>query len=159
MLNVASLEPNMAQATQRASLNSVNLLLVEDNEMDVKIFRRALFKSGLSYPVTVAHDGLEALSILRGENETLAFDRPTVVLLDLHMPRMNGHEFLEEMRADPKLTDLIVFVLTTSDAPNDKTLAYRQHIAGYLLKSISGPTVEDAIQMIDHFTNVVELPH
>jgi CheY-like chemotaxis protein len=159
MLRAVPVEPVPDQYADQACLNLINLLLVEDNEIDVEIFRRAMRQTGLCYPVTVAHDGIEALSILRGDSETQTFSRPGVVLLDLHMPRMNGHEFLEVMRADAALTDLVVFVLTTSDTPRDKELAYQQHVAGYMLKSISGPSLKEAIEMIHQFAHVVELPN
>ncbi|MEZ5931553.1 MAG: response regulator [Alphaproteobacteria bacterium] len=159
MLKMVQAEPSPANDRGLGSLKGVNLLLVEDNEMDVEIFRRAMRKTGLAHPITVAHDGLEALSILRGENGTQPLRRPSVVLLDLNMPRMNGHEFLETIRADPKLTDLVVFILTTSDAPRDKEQAYQRHVAGYMQKSMSGPSVKEAIQMIQQFAHVVDLPH
>ena len=157
MLKTVTVGSRSRPVDQHAS-KPFNLLLVEDDEMDIEIFRRAMRKTGLSLPVTVAHDGVEALSILRGEGGAGPLHRPSVVVLDLNMPRMNGHEFLDIVRADPKLTDLVVFVLTTSDAQQDKDQAYRQHVAGYMLKSISGPSVVEAIRMIEQFAQVVELP-
>jgi CheY-like chemotaxis protein len=74
------------------------------------------------------------------------------------MPRMNGHEFLDQVRSDPNLKDLVVFVLTTSDAPQDIDRAYDHNVAGYMLKSISGSSVGDALQLIDRFAHLVELP-
>ena len=136
----------------------LNLLLVEDNETDIEVFKRALRKTGFSYPVTVAHDGVEALAVLRGNGESTPLEWPCVALLDLNMPRMNGQEFLAEVRADPALSDLVVFVLTTSDAPRDKAMAYKHNVAGYILKTIHGPSIGDILQMIDRFARVVELP-
>jgi CheY-like chemotaxis protein len=108
--------------------------------------------------MTVAHNGLEALEILRGNNGSPPLARPNVVLLDLHMPQMNGIEFLEAVRADPTLSDLVIFVLTTSDAPEDKAQAYRHHVAGYVLKSDPGRSFVEAVEMLDRYTHVVELP-
>lgn len=159
MLNDASATILPAKDAIQVSCSPFNLLLVEDNELDVQIFKRALRKAGLSYPLTVAHDGLEALSILRGEDGAASFSRPGIVLLDLNMPRMDGHEFLDVMRADPALTDLVVFVLTTSDALKDKNLAYKQHVAGYVLKSVSGLSVMSTIHMLHQFAQVVRLPN
>jgi CheY-like chemotaxis protein len=158
VLNEISFESAPPQEAPDLMPRPIHLLLVEDNEMDIKIFKRALLKTGISYPLTAAHDGIEALAILRGNGETMPLARPCVVLLDLNMPRMNGHEFLDEMRADPALNNLVVFVLTTSDAPRDKAEAYKHHVAGYILKSISGPSVGEILKMIDQFARVVELP-
>jgi CheY-like chemotaxis protein len=139
-------------------MGAIRLLLVEDNRMDVRIFERALRQAGIDTSVTVARDGREALDILRGANGVQPFQRPNMILLDLHMPRMNGLEFLQEIRADPKLGDLVVFVLTTSDAPEDKAQAYKLHIAGYVLKSDPERSFVEAIEMFDSYACVVELP-
>lgn len=136
----------------------VRMLLVEDNDMDVRIFKRAMRDAGVDQPLSVARDGVEALAALRGADGIERVARPNVIVLDLNMPRMSGIEFLEELRADPSLTDLVVFVLTTSDSAEDRHQAYRRHVAGYVVKSMSGGDLVDAVTMFDRFARVVALP-
>lgn len=94
--------------------STVNLLLVEDDEVDVQGLKRAFAKSRIGNPITVARDGIEALEILRGENGQAKLAKPHLILLDLNMPRMNGLEFLEAIRADEDLKTSVVFMITTS---------------------------------------------
>jgi CheY-like chemotaxis protein len=89
----------------------------------------------MDYPLTVARNGLEALSLLRGIGTQGPLPQPCLILLDLHMPQMNGFEFLQELRQDLILSASLVFVLTTSNDNCDKQVAYQHHVAGYLLKS------------------------
>ena len=132
------------------------ILLVEDDEVDVLGFRRALRSLRIANPVTVARDGIEALQILRGERGP--YPRPHLIVLDLNLPRMNGIELLRELRADPKLCDSVVFVLTTSRAEQDRVDAYRLNVAGYMVKSDPGASFLAAVTMLDHYWRVVELP-
>ncbi|RUP22418.1 response regulator, partial [Methylobacterium sp.] len=78
--------------------STVNILLVDDDEVDVQGLKRAFKKSKIGNPITVARDGIEALEILRGQNGRERLPKPHLVLLDLNMPRMNGIEFLEAVR-------------------------------------------------------------
>lgn len=134
-----------------------HLLLVEDDDVDVMIAKRAFRREKLPNGVTVARNGLEALDMLRGTGGHTAVPRPYLILLDLNMPRMNGLEFLEALRKDPDHHTAVVFVLTTSDAEQDKLEAYRHHVAGYIVKRSSARSAEVA-QLIQHYNTVVELP-
>ena len=136
----------------------VNILLVEDNDVDVETVERAFRKYKIANPVTVAVDGLEALQILRGEGGHEKFQRPYIVLLDLNLPRMNGIEFLEELRRDEQLGDSVVFVLTTSNSPEDKNASYNHNIAGYMVKTEIGRDFLSLAEMLDCYWRVVELP-
>jgi CheY-like chemotaxis protein len=136
----------------------VHVLLVEDDEIDIRAIKRGFSRNHIVNPITEARDGIEALEILRGENGQSPMPRPYIVLLDLNMPRMNGLEFLEEIRKDPKLHDTIVFVLTTSDDDLDIFSAYQKHISGYLLKSKVGEDFVHLVGMLKHFVIMVQLP-
>ncbi len=136
----------------------VKLLLVEDDEVDVMHLQRSFRKLKIANPMVVANDGIEALEILRGENGQTALVAPYIILLDLNMPRMSGLEFLEEIRQDPLLNHSVVFVLTTSNDDQDKLKAYGNHVAGYIVKSEAGESFLEALQMLDRFWRVVELP-
>jgi CheY-like chemotaxis protein len=136
----------------------VTILLVEDDEVDVRAINRGLEKQKIANPVIPASDGVEALQLLRGEGGKTKVPRPYLILLDLNMPRMNGIQFLQELRKDPKLSDSIVFVLTTSAAEEDQVAAYKEHIAGYLVKADAGENFLKAIQLLDKFVITVQFP-
>ena len=136
----------------------VNLLLVEDDEVDVQGLKRAFAKSRIGNPITVARDGIEALEFLRGENGRRKLPKPHLILLDLNMPRMNGLEFLEAIRADEDLKSTVVFMITTSKAEEDKARAYDQHVAGYIVKQDPANTFMQAVALMEHYWKIVEFP-
>ena len=130
----------------------VNILVVEDDEIDVKALLMAFKKLKIANPVTVAKDGIEGWEAL----QSLA--RPYLLILDINMPRMNGIELLEKIRATEKYHDSIVFVLTTSTDDKDKFEAYNLNVAGYMLKSDMGTSFIRAIEMVEQYWKVVEFP-
>lgn len=139
--------------------STVQVLLVEDNDVDREAVRRAFRQHRIANPIHAARDGLEALEVLRGDVERRALRRPYVVLLDLNMPRMDGIELLRELRADPALRDSVVFVLTTSKADEDRTAAYDLNVAGYICKSDVGTGFIRLVELLDHYWRVVVLPN
>lgn len=136
----------------------VQILLVEDDEIDAEAIVRGFQKQQIDNPITVVSNGIEALNALRGEGGYERIPAPYLILLDLNMPRMNGIEFLQALRQDPQLKSSIVFVLTTSNSDRDKLAAYREQIAGYLLKQRSGINFADLVGMLDFYWRVVEFP-
>lgn len=110
---------------------ALEILMVEDNPADVGLTIEALDEEGVCHHVSVVEDGREALAFLRRAGAFANSPRPDLIVLDLNMPRMKGHEFLEEMRADPNLKEIPVVVFSHSDAPQDRarsnTLA-AQHV-------------------------------
>ena len=137
------------------SYAGVTILLVEDDDVDVMAVARAFKRLKIANPILRAHDGLEALSMLRQQQTVKP---PFIILLDINMPRMNGLEMLAELRNDPTLSHAVVFVLTTSKDDEDKMSAYKQHVAGYIVKSEVGDGFLRVIEMLDHYWRVVELP-
>lgn len=137
---------------------AVRILLVEDDTIDVMAIQRALQQLKIANPLIIARDGVEALEILRGGPEKTPLPRPHLILLDLNLPRMNGIEFLETLRKDAALQDAVVFVLTTSSADADRIAAYRQNIAGYMVKSDLSSDFLRVVTMLQHFWCVVEFP-
>ena len=133
---------------------AVSLLIVDDDDIDATALTRALHRQKLLNPVYRARDGLEAIELLRAGN----IPAPYIILLDLNMPRMNGLEFLEELRKDPELTHSIVFVLTTSKSDEDIIAAYREHVAGYLLKQRMDNDFLQVVSLLDHYWRIIELP-
>ncbi len=141
-----------------AQADDVHILLIDDDEVDVRVVKRAFQKQKLANPIRVATDGIEGLEALRGQNGWPPLPRPYLILLDLNMPRMNGLTFLQELRCDPDIQDSIVFVLTTSDDDNDKVAAYQQHVAGYLLKNDVSHEFLHKVQMLEQFWLSIQFP-
>lgn len=142
----------------RIDTNTVQFVIVDDDEVSVMAIMRALRKLRIVNPVHVARDGQEALDLLRGKPDAPRLPKPYIITLDLNMPRMDGLEFLEEVRNDPDLQNTVIFVLSTSDAPNDVAAAYRANIAGYVVKDDLGDSLERALDMIGAFSRLIELP-
>ncbi len=136
----------------------LNFLLVDDDEVDVRGLTRAFAKSRIANPITVAHDGIEALEYLRGENGRTKLPRPHLVLLDINMPRMNGFEFLTAIRSDDDLRTTVVFMITTSKAEEDIARAYGKHVAGYIVKQDLANTFMQAVSLLEHYWTLVQLP-
>lgn len=128
-------------------------LLIDDDIVDVETVRRAIRRNRMDVELTVAHDGVEGLEVLRRASTT----PPIPILLDLNMPRMNGFEFLDVIRADPKLRLHQVFVLTTSKADVDLLRAYDRCVAGYIIKPLTFSKFCEAVQAIDGLWRVNEL--
>jgi CheY-like chemotaxis protein len=136
----------------------VNILLVDDDDVAAEAVVRSLRKHTVDFPITLARDGIEALEILRRTHADLSIEKPYLILLDLNMPRMNGFEFLQEVRSDNQLHDSIVFILSTSDADSDKARAYHENIAGYMVKSSVGPQFSKLAALLDNYRSTVALP-
>lgn len=105
--------------------------------MDVMNVQRELRKQNISVPLIHAKNGREALNLLRGENGETKIDRPSLVMLDLNMPRLNGLELLKILRTDPEFHDLNVFIMTTSDLDVDRSGASDLGVSGYIIKPLT----------------------
>jgi CheY-like chemotaxis protein len=137
---------------------TVQLLHVEDDDLCLMGLNRAFKAAKIANPVSFAHDGIEALEMLRGTNGRPRLPRPFLILLDINMPRMDGIEFLRELRKDEELKKSIVFIMTTSDADEDKVKAYNLGVAGYILKSNPANAFLEATALLDTYWRVVEFP-
>jgi len=129
----------------------LRILVIDDDEIDRMLVRRALQRSELSSPLFEAEHGEQALRFLRNEREfedPQKAPRPDLMLLDLNMPIMNGLELLEQLQADPQLQTIPVIVLTTSDAPSDVEQSYRLGACGYIVKPVDFATFVDGIRAL-----------
>ena len=133
----------------------LNILLVEDDEVDVMNVQRAFKKNNIANPLFLASNGLEGLDLLRGN--TIPRDR-RIILLDLNMPKMNGIEFLRELRRDPALNLTPVIVLTTSNDERDRIEAYNLNVAGYILKPVTLTNFCEVMAALNKYWALVELP-
>ena len=131
-----------------------NIVLVDDDELDVMNVQRAFEKAKIDAHLFVAANGYEALDLLRSGQ----VPRRKIILLDLNMPRMNGIEFLEKLRADPELKSIPVVVLTTSADERDREAAYQHCISGYMIKPTSFQASIDFVGALARYWSHVELP-
>ncbi len=130
------------------------ILLVEDNPADVKITQRALKESGLAVELIVVRDGQEAIDYLlrRGSHATtLTWRVPSLILLDINLPRMNGREVLEIIRATPDLRAVPVVVLTTSRRQEDVEQMYAAGANTYIEKPADFVRFVDALRLIHRY--------
>jgi CheY-like chemotaxis protein len=133
---------------------SFSILLVDDDDVAAEAVVRGLRKHSMECPIVIAEDGMVGLQILRGTH-TRKITKPFIVLLDLNMPRMNGLEFLREVRHDAALKGTVVFVLTTSGAQADLERAYEHSIAGYMVKSAVGPQFKNLARFLLEYRSIV----
>lgn len=134
---------------------TLNILLVEDDQVDVMNVRRAFDRNRITNPLYVAGDGIDALRMLRSGDVPVG---RRIVLLDLNMPRMNGIEFLREIRNDPELHLTPVVVLTTSNDERDRIDAYNFNVAGYLLKPVTFVNFVEVMAALNKYWTLVEFP-
>ena len=124
-------------------MNALRILLIEDDEIEVLKFNRALKKLGQKHEVVSAKNGEEALQII---NE----DAPELIFLDLNMPKMSGLEFLKVLKDDDKMKFIPVMILSTSRNLNDVLESYRLGIAGYITKPLH---FDEYVTKIGHILN------
>ncbi|MGZ9809903.1 response regulator [Pseudoroseicyclus sp. H15] len=150
-MSMTALEPKGAPS------RPLNLLLVEDDDGDAKAVRRAFDRSRIANPIVRARDGLEALTMLRERIDTLP-DQPFLLLVDINMPRMNGHEFVSAVRADARLHGHTIFMMTTSRDDRDLCIAMQNHVAGYITKQRAGADFLALVDTLDSYWRIVEMP-
>ncbi len=134
---------------------TLNILLVEDDQIDVMNVQRAFQRHNILNPLYVASDGVDALAMLRAGKVPAA---RRLILLDLNMPRMNGMEFLRELRSDPAIATIPVVVLTTSNDERDRVDAFNLNVAGYLLKPVTFGAFAELMATLNRYWTLVELP-
>ncbi len=137
------------------SAKTLNILLVDDDAVDVMNVQRAFKKSSIHNALYVAGDGRQALEMLHS-GSVPANNR--LILLDLNMPRMNGLEFLDALRADPELSTTPVVVLTTSNDDRDRLRSYAHHVAGYLVKPVTSSAFVELMTALNAYWTRVEMP-
>jgi len=138
---------------------AVEILLVEDNPADVRLTVEAFKEGTVRHKLSVARDGVEALDILfrRGIHNQAV--RPDIILLDLNLPRKDGREVLQTIKADQALRRIPVVVLTTSSAEEDILRSYDLHVNCYITKPVDMERFIEVVRAIENFWfNIVQLP-
>jgi chemotaxis family two-component system response regulator Rcp1 len=143
----------------RTGSEPIEVLLVEDNPGDVRLTREALRDGKVHNNLSVAPDGVEALAFLRREGKYADAPRPDVILLDLNLPKKDGREVLEEIKADPSLARIPVVILTSSEAERDIVQAYALHANCYVTKPVDLDQFITVVKSIEDFWfSIVKLP-
>ncbi len=139
---------------------AINLMLVDDDEIDIKDLQRTFKKNKINNPLHVATNGVEALNKLLGQNgEKKLKPTPQIIILDINMPKMNGIEFMQNIRTNKKLKSLLIFILTTSNNEKDKIDAYNLNVAGYIVKPFQISDFMEIISSLHHYWNLLEFPN
>lgn len=139
---------------------ALEVLLVEDDEDDVRLTQEALRDSKVIVNMTVAPDGEDALERLRRRGKYAQAGRPDLILLDLNLPRVSGREVIAALKADAELKTIPVVVLTTSEADSDIVKCYDLGANCYITKPVNFDQFRRIIKAIDEFwLAIVKLPH
>jgi len=137
----------------------IEILLVEDSPNDAEMTMDALRDGRLRNRITHVEDGVEAMAYLRRQGKYAAARRPDLILLDLNMPRMNGHEVLAEVKEDPHLRRIPVIMMTDSKEEEHILAAYNLHVNCYVNKPVDLDQFIAAVKAIEHFwLSIVKLP-
>ena len=137
----------------------IDVLLVEDDPGDVLLIREAFEDNKVHNRLHVVSDGVEAIDFLRKQGENGQAPTPNLILLDLNLPRMDGREVLQALKADADLRSIPVVVLTTSEAEEDVVRSYSLHANAYVTKPVDFDRFIEVVRQIDEFfVEVVRLP-
>jgi CheY-like chemotaxis protein len=140
-------------------LKPIDVLLVEDDPGDTLMIKEAFEDNKVRNRLSCVADGVEALAFLRREGDFAEAPRPDLILLDLNLPRKDGRQVLEEVKADPELRTIPVVVLTTSEAEEDILRSYSLHANAYVTKPVDFERFIAVVRQIDEFfVEVVRLP-
>jgi CheY-like chemotaxis protein len=140
-------------------MQEIHILLVDDNEGDILLTREALEEAKIVNHISVAYDGLQALSFLRKEPPFMQQESPDLILLDINLPRMDGTEVLSIIKSDPELKRIPVIMLTTSSSERDILTSYNNHANCYITKPVDLERFMDVVRTIEDFwISIVKLP-
>jgi len=136
-----------------------HILLVEDNEGDIVLIKDAFDDAKILITISVVRDGQQALDFLYKRNEFKQAASPDLVVLDVNLPKINGHEVLKTIKNDPLLCLIPIVMLTTSSSPSDINNSYRNHANCYITKPVD---VDDFIKVVlsieSFWLNMAQLP-
>ena len=138
-----------------------DILLVEDNPSDVKLTLHAFKTANLANTIHVARDGVEALEFLFGAaegNDERIPDKPKLILLDLKLPRLDGHEVLKRIKNDPRTCGIPVVVLTSSAEERDVMRTYEVGANSYIVKPVDFEQFTEAVRDIGKYWLVINHP-
>jgi CheY-like chemotaxis protein len=140
-------------------MNTISILLVEDNEGDILLISEALEETKVPIILHYAKDGHEAISYLAYHCEAGSNPLPDLILLDINLPKKNGHEVLRYIKNSEATKQIPVIMLTTSSCHNDILTSYSNHANCYITKPLEGINYQDIVEKIEEFWfSLVQLP-
>lgn len=140
-------------------MEPVHILLVEDNEGDILLIEEAFEEARLTNTITVLKNGEAAIQFLQNEGEHKSANAPDLIILDVNLPRKNGHEVLEFIKTNDEFKQIPVIMLTTSSSDKDIERSYEKHANCYITKPVDVNDFMEAVLSIESFwINLVQLP-
>lgn len=141
-------------------MESINILLVEDNKGDIELTKESLSRGKLTNKLTVIEDGESALNYLNKRAPYTDVERPDIVLLDLNLPKVSGRDILKSLKQDDSLKDIPVIILSSSKDAFDIKEAYQLHANCFVSKPVSLDSFIQVVQSIESFwIDIVKLPN
>jgi len=143
-----------------SAIQDLEILLVEDNEGDIRLTIEAFKEAKIRNQIKVVRDGEEALDYLRKQGSYVNALSPDIILLDINLPKIDGKEVLSTMKNDPVLKSIPVIMLTTSSAHSDVEESYANHANCYVIKPVDLNKFMDVVRSIeDYWVSIVKLPN
>ncbi|MBC7935939.1 MAG: response regulator [Rhizobacter sp.] len=140
-------------------MTPIHILLVEDNEGDILLTREAFKEAKILIKLSVVRDGEEAVNFLTKQGEYLLAEVPDLLLLDINLPKKNGHEVLQFIKGDEGLKHIPVIILSTSSSPKDVNMAYSHYVNCFITKPLDVNDFIGVIASIENFwISIVRLP-
>ena len=140
-------------------MEPIHILMAEDNEGDILLTKEAFENSKILVNLSIVKDGKEAVDFLMKEGQYANVTQPDLVLLDINLPKKNGHEVLQFIKAEEELKHIPVMMLTTSSYDKDINLSYKNHVNCYIIKPVEVDAFLSVINEIETFwISIVKLP-
>jgi len=140
-------------------MKNIHILLVEDNEGDILLTTEALEEKKIVNKISVARDGQEALDFVLKQGKFKDAQTPDLILLDVNLPKKNGHEVLQVIKTTESIQQIPVIMLTTSSSEKDINMSYKHHANCYITKPVEVGAFLEAITTIEDFwLTIVKLP-
>lgn len=140
------------------SRGMLQVLLVEDDDLDARTVEQAVARAALPVALTRVGDGEAALARLLGDAVTPPLASPRLMVVDLNLPGIDGHELLDRLRRDARLARTVTLVHSTSDHPGDVCRAYARHVAAYIVKGLDGSGTARLVDLLRAYADGVLLP-
>lgn len=133
----------------------LHILMVEDNEGDILLTKEAFENSHVIHKLSIVRDGSEAIEFLGKKGKYRDFEAPNLLLLDLNLPKKNGHEVLEFIRADENLKSFPVIIFSTSSSLSDIHLSYKNEANCYITKPVDSDSFSNVVAQVEKFWNSI----
>lgn len=140
-------------------MKSIHILLIEDNEGDILLTKEAFCEGKINNSISVVKDGWEAMLFLEKKEMFADAKSPDLILLDVNLPKLNGHEVLKRIKSNPQIQHIPVIMLTTSSSETDVFKSYHNHANCFITKPVEINNFLEVISSIEEFwISIVQLP-